>query len=116
MEGEDVYKRQVLAYSFWCPLILVPLAAAFLGVKSNGRAFRYALAAGLISTLTWNYVLHRPWGIDGAVIGTLLNLIVFALCTRAFGHERIQRVQVWRDERPRLHPPVRTVAYFDRRK
>jgi SSS family solute:Na+ symporter len=112
----DIFGILVLAYSFWCPLILVPLAAAFLGVKSNGRAFRYALAAGLISTLTWNYVLHRPWGIDGAVIGTLLNLIVFALCTRAFGHERIQRVQVWRDERPRLHPPVHTVAYFDRRK
>ena len=85
----DIFGILVLAYSFWCPLILVPLAAAFLGVKSNGRAFRYALAAGLISTLTWNYVLHRPWGIDGAVIGTLLNLIVFAQIGRASCRERV---------------------------
>lgn len=42
----DVFEILVLAYSFWSPLILVPLAAALLGVKSNGRAFRYALLAG----------------------------------------------------------------------
>ncbi len=36
----DIFEILVLAYSFWCPLILVPLAAAFLGVQSDGRAFR----------------------------------------------------------------------------
>ena len=39
----DIFEILVLAYSFWCPLILVPLAAAFLGVQSDGRAFRSAL-------------------------------------------------------------------------
>lgn len=111
----DIFEILVLAYSFWCPLILVPLAAAFLGIASNGRAFRYALAAGLLSTLAWNYLLQRPGGIDGAVIGTLANLLVFTLCTRAFGRERVQRLRLWRDE-PSRRPPVRTVGYLSRRK
>lgn len=64
----DIFNILVLAYSFWSPLILVPLAAALLGVKSNGRAFRGALLAGLASSLGWNLLLHKPWGIDGAVI------------------------------------------------
>ena len=54
----DIFDILVLAYSFWCPLILVPLAAAFLGIRSDGRAFRTALLAGLLSTLVWNYLLH----------------------------------------------------------
>lgn len=33
----DVFQILVLAYSFWAPLILVPLAAAFLGIRSSGR-------------------------------------------------------------------------------
>lgn len=78
----DIFRILVLAYSFWSPLILVPLAAALLGVKSNGRAFRCALLAGLAATLIWNYPLAKPWDIDGSVIGILCNFIVFALCTR----------------------------------
>ena len=39
----DIFSILVLAYSFWCPLILVPLAAALLGIRSNGRAFRLSL-------------------------------------------------------------------------
>lgn len=31
----DVFSILVLAYSFWCPLILVPLAAAFLGMHAD---------------------------------------------------------------------------------
>lgn len=92
----DVFSILVLAYSFWCPLILVPLAAAFLGVKSNGRSFRYALLAGLTSTLLWNYVLGKPWGVDGAMVGMLCNFLVFTLCTKAYQRYDVQKIRVWK--------------------
>ena len=92
----DVFSILVLAYSFWSPLILVPLAAALLGVKSNGRAFRYALLAGLVSTLVWNYGLGKPFGFEGAIVGTLCNFVVFALCTRAYRRYRSQTLRVWK--------------------
>lgn len=92
----DVFSILVLAYSFWCPLILVPLAAAFLGVKSNGRAFRYALLAGLTSTLLWNYVLGKPWGVDGTMVGMLCNFLVFTACTKAYQRYDVQKIRVWK--------------------
>lgn len=92
----DVFSILVLAYSFWCPLILVPLAAAFLGIKSNGRAFRYALLAGLVSTLLWNYALGKPWDVDGAVVGMLCNLVVFAACTRQYRRFGTQTLRLWK--------------------
>ena len=91
-----VFSILVLAYSFWCPLILVPLAAAFLGVKSNGRAFRYALLAGLTSTLLWNYVLGKPWGVDGTMVGMLCNFLVFTACTTAYQRYDVQKIRVWK--------------------
>lgn len=84
----DVFGILILAYSFWSPLVLVPLAAGFLGVRSNGRAFRYALLTGLVLTVAWNFVLGKPFGIDGSVIGVLGNLAVFTACTRAVGRYR----------------------------
>ncbi|HHV50815.1 MAG TPA: sodium:solute symporter family protein [Clostridiales bacterium] len=90
----DIFNILILAYSFWSPLILVPLAAAMLGVKSNGRAFRYGLLAGLLSSLTWNYALSKPWGIDGAVIGLICNLIMFSYCTASYQKYRLENVIV----------------------
>ena len=72
------------------------LAAALLGVKSTGRAFRYALLAGLVSTLVWNYGLGKPFGFEGAIVGTLCNFVVFALCTRAYRRYRSQTLRVWK--------------------
>ena len=92
----DVFEILVVAYSFWCPLILVPLVAAFLGVRSNGRAFRYALLSGLSITLLWNYVWVKPWGVDGAVVGMFVNLFVFLYYTRIYNRNRIQHLQMWR--------------------
>lgn len=94
----DIFSILVLAYSFWSPLILVPLAAALLGIKSNGRAFRYSLAAGLAVTLFWNYALGKPWGIDGNIVGMLANLAVFTACTRAFCHYKAQKLHLWREK------------------
>ncbi len=92
----DVFSILVLAYSFWCPLILVPLAAALLGVKSNGRAFRYALLTGLTVTLVWNYLLGKPWDVDGTMIGMLGNLLVFAHCTRTYQRYEVQKIRLWK--------------------
>ena len=100
----DIFNILVLAYSFWSPLILVPLAAALLGVKSNGRAFRGALLAGLASSLGWNLLLHKPWGIDGAVIGMVCNLLVFTIRTRQFHRYRAQRLLLCPEERATRRP------------
>ncbi len=92
----DIMEILLLAYSFWCPLILVPLAAALLGVKSNGRAFRYALLTGFCVTMAWKHLLGCPWDIDAAVMGMLGNLVVFTGLTRQAQRYHVQQIEVWK--------------------
>ncbi|MBQ7038291.1 MAG: sodium:solute symporter family protein [Clostridia bacterium] len=76
----DVFSILLLAYSFWSPVILVPLAAALLGVKASGRVFLCSAAVGFTTCFMWNVILSKPFGIDGCIIGTLANLVAFSLC------------------------------------
>ncbi len=73
----------MFAYTFWSPVILVPLAAAMLGIKSRPMAFYAAMAAGAIITIIWTYVLKNP-GIDGTIAGVAANLITFTITCKVF--------------------------------
>ncbi len=89
----QVFSVLLIAYSFWSPAILVPLAAALLGMRSDGRTFRRGLLAGCTVCLLWNFAWHNPWGIDGCLPGILANLTVFTVGTRRlsrFQHTRLQ--------------------------
>ena len=68
-----VFSILLLAYSFWSPVVLVPLAAALLGVHADGRVFRRCAAVGLAVCLLWNLWWGKPWGIDGCLPGILAN-------------------------------------------
>ena len=86
----DVFSILLLAYSLWSPVILVPLAAALLGVKASANRFLCSAAAGFFACLVWNVFLAKPFGIDGCIVGTLANLAVFWLCKA-----RLPRFVVW---------------------
>lgn len=86
----DVFSILLLAYSFWSPVILIPLSAALLGVRSNNRTFLCSALAGFATCLMWNVFLSKPFGIDGSIVGTLANLAVFTLCRM-----RHPRIVVW---------------------
>ncbi len=72
-----VFAILLLAYSFWSPVVLVPLSAALLGLKTKPPCLYAGMAAGMLVCLLWNGALHRPLGIDGCAVGTLANLAVF---------------------------------------
>lgn len=84
----NVFSILLIAYSFWSPSILIPLAAALLGIRSDQRTCLVSLAAGLGTCLIWNQLLARPYGIDGCVVGTVVNLIVFTFFT--FSRRRLK--------------------------
>lgn len=67
----------IYSYNFWAPTVLVPLAAALLGLAVSRRRFLAGAVAGVTGVLAWNYLLDSPFGIDGLVVGTLANMIMF---------------------------------------
>ena len=76
----DVFSILLLAYSFWSPVILVPLVAALLGVRADKYTFFISALSGFFACLIWKVVLHQPFGIDGCLVGIPANLVAFMLC------------------------------------
>ena len=72
-----IFEILFLAYSFWCPVLLVPLAAAFRGVAAPRPVFYAAAVAGFLTALLWDLPLARPLGVEGSVVGLAVNALLF---------------------------------------
>ncbi len=90
----NVFDILMLAYSCWSPLIVPPLVAAMLGVKSDRRAFFGALFAGLFTTLCWDHLLKQPGMITGTTVGIFANFLVFWRMTRRYQRHLSQTLQL----------------------
>ncbi|WP_428634609.1 sodium:solute symporter family protein [Sedimenticola sp.] len=88
---ESILDILIYAYNFWAPTVLVPLAAALLGLPVSRRRFMAGAAAGAVGALVWNQLLNAPFGIDGLVVGTLANLTFFFATDRQGAIGRGQR-------------------------
>lgn len=80
----------IYAYNFWAPIILVPLAATLLGVRTSTPAFCTGAAAGILGVFVWNRLLGAPGGFDGLLIGVFANFIVFSIVSRLTGKPRFR--------------------------
>lgn len=79
---ESVLDILIYSYNFWAPIILVPLALAILGAPVSRLRFLTGAGAGIAAVIIWSYLLGKPWGIDGLVVGVFANLITFLTVDR----------------------------------
>ncbi len=64
------------AYSFWAPTILPALLITLLDKKLNKVALWGGILSGLIVTTYWTLILNDPYGINGLIVGFLVNVII----------------------------------------
>ncbi len=69
----------IYSYNFWSPVLLIPLIAGIMGMKVRKENFYWAFAGGALGVLIWKVILKDPLGIDGLIIGVIMNGIFFAL-------------------------------------
>ena len=69
----------IFAYTYWAPVIVVPLVAVVLGRAKSTRSFVVGAATGFLAALVWNELIGKPFQIEGFVVGVLVNLAVFLL-------------------------------------
>lgn len=77
----DVFGILTAAYACWAPLMVVPLAAALLGVRADGRTFFAAVFVGGATAVLWR-AIGSPLAVTGATVGTLANFLTFSLGAR----------------------------------
>lgn len=100
---ESVLDILIYSYNFWAPLILVPLVAAIMGYRATPMRFVYGAGAGVFGVLLWSYILDKPFGVDGLIIGVLANAITFFAVDR--GSVREPQVE-GEQEGPRISSSV----------
>lgn len=74
---ESLLDILLLAYTYWAPVMVIPLAATILGLKRSVGGFVFAAVAGILATVVWNIFLQKPAEIEGFVVGALVNGVVF---------------------------------------
>lgn len=79
---ESIIDILIYAYTYWAPVVLVPLIAAIFEVRKGATAFVAAAVAGAVVTTVWNNVLNQPAEIAGLVIGVFVNLMAFIAMPR----------------------------------
>ena len=67
----------IYAYNFWSPIILVPLAATLLGVRSSAFAFCAGAVSGGLGVFLWSTLLDSPGGFNGLLVGVFTNFLAF---------------------------------------
>ena len=74
---ESIIDILIYAYSYWAPVVLVPLIAAVYGVRKGTAAFVAAAVAGIVAATVWDNVLGQPGQFAGLVVGVFADLVVF---------------------------------------
>lgn len=72
---ESLLDILIYAYHFWAPMMVVPLIAAIFGFKTSAKVYLSAVACGLFGMWIWQYGLQNPYGLEGLVVGVLMNMI-----------------------------------------
>jgi SSS family solute:Na+ symporter len=77
----------IYAYHFWAPMMVVPLIAAIFGFRTNAKVYLTSVACGFISMWVWQYGLNNPYGLEGLVVGVIMNIVSLYVAQKFWGNE-----------------------------
>ncbi|MDR0570017.1 MAG: sodium:solute symporter family protein [Clostridiales Family XIII bacterium] len=80
----DILKALQLAMGFYSATMAAPLIAAVFWKSATKPACFASMFGGCATYLLWNYALGKPWGMDSAIPGgivSILLMVVVSLCT-----------------------------------
>lgn len=79
----------LISYSFWAPIMLIPIIFAILRIKSSATSLYVGAICGVSCTLLWKYVLQHPWNIQSVPIGVAGNYVGFMLTQKWHKYKNI---------------------------
>jgi solute:Na+ symporter, SSS family len=65
------------SYNFWAPVILIPFVAGIMGRNASPKIFILSAISGICAVVFWNIFFAQNTQIDGLVIGTMINFLIF---------------------------------------
>lgn len=83
----------IYAYHFWAPMMVVPLIAAIFGFRSNAKVFLTSVACGLFGMWIWQYGLNNLFGLDGLIVGVIMNIVGLYVAQKLWGSETMPALE-----------------------
>ncbi len=77
---DSIMAIMLFSFNFWCPIMVVPLYAALIGIKPlRPRHFIVSSTCGFVAFLAWNYLVEPHLGISALIPSMVANLLGFTL-------------------------------------
>ncbi len=76
---EAILDILIYAYTYWAPVVLVPLIATIYGIRRSVSVFVASAFVGVIVATAWDHLFGQPGQVAGLVVGVFANLAVFWL-------------------------------------
>ncbi|MFA6036645.1 MAG: sodium:solute symporter family protein [Legionellales bacterium] len=77
----------IYAYHFWAPMMVVPLIAAIFGFRANTKVYLSSVACGFVGMWIWQYALNNPFGLEGLIVGVIMNTVSLYLGQKFLNNE-----------------------------
>jgi SSS family solute:Na+ symporter len=77
----------IYAYHFWAPMMVVPLVAAIFGFRTSTKVYLTSVICGFVSMWVWQYGLNNPYGLEGLVVGVIMNIVSLYVAQKCWGNE-----------------------------
>lgn len=84
---EGILDILIYAYTYWAPIVLVPLVATILGYRKGVLCFIAGGISGLLVATFWDNALGQPGHVAGLVVGVFANWVVFSLVPKTSAAE-----------------------------
>ncbi|HJK87210.1 MAG TPA: hypothetical protein QKA08_05565, partial [Candidatus Megaira endosymbiont of Nemacystus decipiens] len=76
LQSKTILELGMMVWSFYIPIVTVPLLAAILGFRTTGTSFMASTFGGLVAVLFWR-IYCMDTGVDSVIPGMLANVIFF---------------------------------------
>lgn len=85
---DNVLDVLLYSYTFWSPVILVPLVCAFYGIKISKFSFLVNGVISFVVVFCWQMYFSSYYKFDGLILGVLINGILFFLSYKLSTREK----------------------------
>ena len=76
LKSSTILELGMMVWSFYIPIVTVPLVAAIFGFRTTTMSFMVSTIAGLVTVIIWR-IYYMDTGVDSVIPGMLANIIFF---------------------------------------
>lgn len=80
----------LFSLNFWGPIIVIPLFAGLLGIRTDAKCFYAGALSGIVAFLIWHFTIEPALGVGSLIPSMLCNMIGFFIAHKVTKVKELQ--------------------------